>query len=144
MKHLSKESTAIFLKLIDKMGCEKSKDIVNKSNELLHIETVSDVSGDRFIIGALYKISYQTRTERKWHIDTEMNVILSAEANGNDQQCDIVIPVSLNQNNGEVNEDGIIIENGKISSVNKYTQHGHVNFCNKWFKTFKQQGFLNN
>ena len=143
MKKINEQSTKIFCQLIKKLGDKDYIKINNEGYMPLNIECIGEHINTAFGFSKLYSVSHTYVQNGDLMRDPEMVfIVCDKRTHEKDFENIQIFPQVYQQDSLGLYEEGIRIENNRLSFFLKNVQYSHCNFANMWLRNIKQQGFL--
>lgn len=145
MRALSKSSTILFLKIIDKLGNQSYIKIQNDPYMALSVERLQDSIRTKVGLGTLYSLSHNYEKNGDLMRDPEMVFILVDNRSKKDKDLLLVkiMPIMYQQDSLGIYQESILKKDNAIDSYKPNLQAEHTIFANMWMNNIRSQGFLN-
>lgn len=143
MQKLNHQATTIFFRLLKKLNEQQHMKLYSDGFMPLIMERIADNIITTFGDGRLYSLCHYYEQNGDLMRDPEMCfIVVDNRKEKNDFDAVGIYPQMYRLDSLGLDEESIIIENGKITNCIKIWQKGHCSFANIWLKNIREQGFL--
>lgn len=143
MKKLNKEATAVFAKLLDRLGKQTYLKLTSENFMPLTLEVLETGIEGLDDNATLYSLAHYYELNGDLMRDPEMCFLVIDKGEvPHFGRVLFVYPQSYLQDNVGLYEESIRITSNRIELVKSIWQKDHTVFANQWLCNIRQQGFL--